>query len=232
MAATLYSELIDRAKGAADMHDSFPDAVNWMHFLNAEYRKLWIKIVRAGYPITINRVVVTSTGATSYTIPEPTAILGVFELHNSDSYYKIPIRPMWSQYAVKTGTHPKEVYVSPNVTAGTITLNFYPTPPTGAVFHVVVIDKPKKIVTGTPAAGESNSVDLPFGWEERVALGMAKRALTAEETINPALNQEIAEVEEQIDFHIHDYILRQANTAESMRDLPSQYADYREWYYV
>jgi hypothetical protein len=232
MAATLYSELIDRAKGAADMHDSFPDGPNWMYFLNAEYRKLWVKIVRAGFPITVNRVIVTSTGATSYTIPEPSAVLGIFELYNSNSYYKIPIRPMWSQYAISTGTHPKAVYVSPNVAAGTLTLNFYPTPASGAIFHVIVIDKPKKIVSGTPAAGESNSVDLPFGWEERVSLGMAKRALTAEETVNGALLQEIAETDEQIDFHIHDYILRQANTVENMRDLPSQYSDYREWYYV
>ena len=232
MAATTYTEMIDRAKAAADMHDGFPNNTTWLYWLNAELRKLWVKIVRGGYPISLSRVVTNSTGASSYLITEPMAIIGIYELVGGDKYYKVPIKPSWAQYRITTSAHPREVYVTPAVATGQVTLNFYPTPPSGSVFHTVVIAKPDKIVSGTPVAGESNSVNLPFGWEERVVLGMAQRALAAEETINPSVDKETLAVTEQIDFQIHDYILRQANTAESMSDAPYEYPQYTDWYFV
>jgi len=231
MASTLYTEMIDRAKSAADMHDGFPSTTTWLYFLNAELRKLWVKIVRGGYPITVNQESITSTGASQYDITEPFAVLSVVEIIG-DRYYNVPIKPVWSTHRVTTGQHAKEVYVFPNVATGELSFRFYPTPPAGNVFLVNIIDKPKKIVSGTPSANESNSVQLPFGWEERVVLGMAQRALAAEETVNPAIEREISAIEEQIDTHVHDYIMRQANTVENMNDAPYVYSDYRGWFYL
>jgi hypothetical protein len=232
MATTAYTEIIDRAKAAADMHDGFPSTTTWMYWLNAELRKLWVKIVRGGYPITINAESITITTATQYDIDEPFAVIGVVEIIGT-KLYRVPIKPLWTkQNFSSTGSHAREVYVFPNVTTGKLSFQFYPQPSAGCIYQVYIIDKPKKVVTGTPATGQSNSVILPFGWEERVVLGMAQRALAAEETVNPTLEREIAAVDEQIDMHVHDYIMREANTVEDHNGAPYRYSNYSDWYYV
>jgi len=238
MASTSYTELIDRAKVAADMSDGFPSTAGWLYFLNAEYRKLWVRLIRSGYPPTISyesitTLRVTTFGGTQYSLTEPSAIIAVYgyrQMGETTQYYRIPIKRIWEQNKVRAGTYPRECYVGSDFANGNMYIRFFPDPPTGQTFFVVSIPKPDKVVSTIPVAGESNNVELPFGWEERIVYGMAQRALAKEETVNPAIERELAAVDEQIDTHISDYILQQSNTAVNVNDFPD--VSYLEWYYV
>lgn len=233
MATTAYTEMIDRAKQAADMHDGFPSTATWLYFLNAELNKLWVRLIRSGYPPTVTYTAVTATGATSYTITEPSAVIAVYGTKTSGAntqYFNIPVKRVWQQTRIRASTYPYEVYLSSAIDTGLLNIKFFPNPPSGT-FYVVNVPKPLKVISGTPVAGVSgNSVILPFGWEERIVLGMAQRALAKEETTNPAIEREISAVDEQIDTHIMDYILQQSNTTTAESDFPT--ANYLEWYYV
>ena len=235
MTATLYTEMIDRAKSAADMHDGFPSITTWLYFLNAEFNKLWVKLIRSGYPPSVTYTSITATGAASYSITEPSAVIAVYGISTSapaTQYYNIPVKRGWEQTFLRTSTYPKECYISSDITAGTLVVKFSPSPSSGT-FYVVNVPKPPKIVSTTPASGQSNSVNLPFGWEERIVLGMAQRALAKEETINPAIENELQAVDEQIDTHVMDYILQQSNTAHASGDFPdSRSVNYLSWFYV
>jgi hypothetical protein len=46
---------------------------------------------------------------------------------------------------------------------------------------------------------DTDEVTYPMGFEERVVLGMARRALSKEETINPGIEAEIQRIEQHID---------------------------------
>lgn len=237
MASVAYTELIERAKSAADMHDEFVNTAKWLYFANSSLNKLWVKLIRSGFPPAVSYTDITITGATSYTIAEPSAIIAVYEMQSATNYYRLPIKPRWAQYSVSTGTHPREVYVYPSFDTGLINIVPYPTPSAASASErklvVVSVPKPNKLVSGTPASGQSNSVTLPFGWEEYIVQDMAKQALGREETINPVIINSFREVEEMIDMHVHDYIMRQANTVDDYnRSGPSEYVNYMDWFYV
>lgn len=234
MAATLYTEMIDRAKSAADMHDGFPSIVTWLYFLNAELNKLWVRLLRSGYPPTVTSVPVVATGAAAYTATEPSAVIAMHGSTVSGSttrYYNIPIKRLWEKTTIRSGTYPFECYIDSAVATGLINISFYPNPTSGT-FTLLVVPKPAKVVSGTPAAGQSSSVVLPFGWEERVVLGMAQRALAKEETVNPNIEREISALDEQIDTHVMDYILGQSNAASATGDFPTALqTNYLNWIY-
>jgi hypothetical protein len=232
MAATLYTELIKRAKAASDMHDGFPSAADWLYYLNAEYRKLWVRLIRSGYPPEVAYESIATTGASQYEITEPSAVIAVYGARQTGStlqYYRIPIKRVWEQSKIREGAYPKECYIFSDFANGKLVVRFFPNPTSGT-FFVVSVPKPKTVVSGTPGFDESNSVTLPFGWEERIVYGMAQRALTKEETVNPGIERELSAVDEQIDTHVSDYILQQSNTAVNVDDFPV--ASYLEWYYV
>lgn len=245
MPAVSYTEIIDRAKAAADMSDGFPSNTTWMYWLNAELKKLWVELIRSGYPPEVSYESITADGSSQYDIDEPSAVIAVYGLRNSGSvgrYFRIPVKHVWQQIKTSTNSYPYECYIVPNhTTEGKIGIRFQPNPTSGTYF-VVSIPQPKKIVTGTPGPTESNSVYLPFGWEERIVLGMARRALAKEETVNPMIEKEINEVDDQINAHIHDYIMQQANSVGSMDDFPSSFGvnypilnypvNYSEWVYL
>lgn len=247
MPAVAYTEIIERAKQAADMNDGFPSDATWLYWLNAEYKKLWVRLIRSGYPPAISNESITADGSSQYNIDEPSAVIAVYGVRSSGStlkYFRVPVKHAWQQIRSSVNSYPYECYLIPNhIYTGQIGIVFQPNPTSGT-YLVVTIPQPYKVVSGTPTPGanESNSVYLPFGWEERIVLGMARRALTKEETVNPSLEREINEVDEQIDTHIHDYIMQQANTAGAMDDFPSSFGvnypilnypvNYSEWVYL
>lgn len=233
MPAVAYTEMIERAKQIADMGDGFPSTATWLFFLNSELKKLWVRLMRSGYPPDVTFESITATGAAQYNITEPAAVMAVYGYTTAGDYYNIPLKQRWEQTQLplaRTSTYPHEAFIIPNhTTTGQIGITLTPAPTSGT-FYLVCISKPNKIVSGTPAVGESNSVYLPFGWEERVVLGMARQALAKEETINPALEVIIRECDEQIDFHVNGYLVGQSNKAANVNDYPP--TPYTNWIYV
>lgn len=232
MATTHYTELIERAQSNIDdVGGDFLKTSEWLYHANAEIKKLNVKLVRGGFPPSVTSETITANGSAQYNIDQPMAVIAMYEIIG-DTYYRVPIKPKWKQHKVVTGTHPVECYAFPNTSIGKLSFSFYPNPTSGT-FVALIVPTPDKLVSTTPAVGESQYVTLPFGWEERIVLGMSQRALSKEETISPSLNAEISAVDEMIDFHVHDYLLRQANTADDYnKEGPTEYINYSEWYYV
>lgn len=223
MATVSVASIIARAQAAADMYDDFISESTWVAWVNAEHKKLWIRLARSGYPINIQDESISANGSAEYNITEPVAIVGVLGVNSSGAYYRIPVKhPFEQKYvgALKTGT-PKECYIRHANSSGQIQVRFYPAPTEGT-FFVQVIPKPDDLTV-------SDNIRLPNGWEERIVLGIARRALGKEETTNPAIEREIAEIDNTIDNNIHSYHLVENPT---VRDISEMDPVYTNWYYV
>jgi hypothetical protein len=74
---------------------------------------------------------------------------------------------------------------------GTVTFTFYPNPDSGTV---------RVFYAATPSTLTSAStVNYPLGWEELIVLKCARRCLAKIESVNPALEAEIARVQSDVD---------------------------------
>src|SRR5262245_3174961 len=77
-------EIIERAKLASDQADgAFVSQTDWLRWLNVEKYALDVAIARAGMVLRQALVTITATGAASYPIDDPLAIVGVYELKDS-----------------------------------------------------------------------------------------------------------------------------------------------------
>lgn len=188
-------ELVDRAKAAADMLDDFVTPAQWEAWVAVERMSLERLIMQAGYVLTEAVVTINANGATSYPLTgggDLLAILAVYEVVDG-RYRRIRSDDIFdgkagrdtadtgfaSRFRVKQGA------------PGELEIAFYPRPTTGT-FHVVYIPAPE-------AAGLNDPVSYPLGWEERIVLGLARRALAKEETVNPSIEAEIRRIEEHIE---------------------------------
>lgn len=234
MATVNVSELITRAQQAADMEDDFISQSTWLYWANVEYKKLWTKIARMGYPIQYVETAVTWTGALQYTTSEPTAIVGIFGLTTTGRRYRIPIKhPADNKYSgsYRQGT-PSECHIKSEALNNQIIITFWPVPQSGSCY-IGVIEKPKKLVLSAPGADESTTLNFPMGWEERIVLGMARRALGKEETTNPAIEREIAETDNMIENSCSSYLLSEQPTVKDMNELETGNTYLPgDWYFI
>ena len=234
MATVNVSELITRAQQAADMEDDFISQSTWLYWANVEYKKLWTRVARMGYPVQYIEESVSWTGALQYTITEPTAVIGVFGLTTTGRRYRIPVKhPADAKYSgsVRQG-NPSECYIQSEALNNQIIIKFWPVPQTGSCL-VGVIERPKKLVLSSPGADESITLNFPMGWEERIVLGMARRALGKEETTNPAIEREISEMDNTIENHCSSYLLSEQPTVRDMNEIEAGTLVYPgEWFFI
>lgn len=187
--------LIDRAAAIADMHDGFVTPAMWLAWLNTESRALELFVVRSGW---IEPQATTVDAASSViTVTSPLAILGVYEVR--DGRY----RPLKYQPQVD---FTKQAYSSPadtgdaafyTVMSGTsddnLTIHMYPKPASTATYRCLYL------AGYTPATSVSSTVRWPLGFEERIVLGMAKRALVRENSETRQVDELIAEQDRTIE---------------------------------
>jgi len=238
MASVNVSEIITRAQQAADMDDDFISQSTWLYWANVEYKKLWNRMARSGYPWAVVETSITITGALQYNTSEPVAIVGFRGATTTGKYFRIPIvhpANLTGANITITGV-PKMVAVThdPTNLGNELVIRFWPTPTssTQGGITMLAIDKPKKLVLTAPGGDEATNVRLPNGFEERIVLGMARRALGKEETINPAIEAEIRDVDTFIDNSISSYLLRDQPTVHDVNEpthglLPP----YTDWFY-
>lgn len=226
------SELITRAQQAADMEDDFISQDTWVAWANAENRELYNRIARSGYPINVVSESITATGATEYNITEPAAVIGIKGLSSSYKFYRIPIKhPSQAKTIgnVRVGT-PTEAYVNcfPGEDPGSIQITFYPNPASGT-YLVDTIGRPSTLaISGDP---DEENVAYPVGLEERIVLGMARRALGKEETTNPAIERMIFEADKNVDNFVHSYLMAESPTVRDMNEL-ERTPPFTEWIWV
>lgn len=191
--------LIARAQTAADMADGdFVNTEEWLRWLNVERQALDVRIAREGLVLREAQETITATGAFEYSISDPLAVLGVYQL--KDGYYR---RLRHSDLMDGAGyqdlgvTHgdPVMFRITQN-TDNEITIRFYPNPTTGT-FIVKTIPEETELEI-------DDEVSYPLGWEERIVLGMARRAVAKEEGDTREFLRQIAEIDSHIETSASD----------------------------
>lgn len=215
MATTLVSSLITRAAAAADMEDNFVTSAQWVQWANVENRRLAGVVAGLGYPLFENNEPITLNGSAQYSLPEPLALIAVYFAESDGRWRKLRLdHPVQNQGTAANYGTPVSYHVFRN-TNGNITFQFHPNPATG-IIQVKQIDHPSELVISNPSPTQSDSVSYPLNWEERIVLGMARRALAKEETLNPLIEQQIAELDDHIATTAWNY---QAADAPRIRDV-------------
>ena len=235
MASVTVAEIIARAQQAADMEDDFISQTTWLYWANIEYKKLYTRLARSGYPVSYTDESITITGAAQYNKPEQFAIVGMRGVTTSGRYFHVPIvHPMNAVGLSGTYGIPTQCTIThdPLNVGNEVVIRFWPIPTSGTYLMGLIV-KPKNLIIGTPAGDNTNVVTLPNGWEERIVLGMARRALGKEETINPAVEAEIRDMDLTIEDNVRSYLLRDQPTVHDMNS-PSlgQLPPYGDWYFL
>lgn len=205
MASYAVSELIERAQAAADMHDNFVTPTQWLRWFNVENRALALYIARSGYVLKEGRedlvggTTINASGEAS--ISEPLAVLGVYHL-DSGRYRRLRHSDnMDGAGFIDTVTTGDARYfrVFQN-TNGEVTLQFWPIPTSG-IYLVFIIEIPVAVTLVT------DTVNYPPGFEERIVLGMARRALAKEESDTREMQRQILETDKYIESVCWDRVM-------------------------
>lgn len=198
--------LVRRAEAISDMQDNFVNPTEWMYWATQERLALEILLARSGWTQGFTSTTITVTGAEGgdFSVLPSTGVMAVVAVHESTS---AGVRPLNFNNSVDflrqvpgsslNRGHATEFRVNP--TADGFVMNFFPDPLPGETYIVTYIPQPATLTLDTPAAGESNSVSYPMGWEERIVLGMARRALIKEDSDTQEVEKLIREVERQIE---------------------------------
>ena len=219
MATTTVTSLITRAAAAADMEDNFVTSAQWLAWATVEHQMLYSKIARLGFPFHESDESITFLPSTSqYSISEPLAVLAVYYAEFDGSYRKLRLmNPVQGQGAPsRIVAAPEQYHVFRN-TENNITLRFFPNPSSGSAI-VKNIPHPKTLVISGSSSTTEAFVRYPLSWEERIVLGMARRALAKEETMNPLIERAISDMDVHITESCEDYMMSDAHVIRNVRD--------------
>lgn len=237
MPATTVSELIARAKAAADMEDSgFVTTAQWLRWANLEHRMFYAWLARQGYANNPDTAAHTADGTGTFTaIQDPMVILGVWE--STGQTYR-PLRAIdqlrFQEHGTVTG--PAHYYAVFDAGDGGMTLSLAPKPSSGS-YLALYLAHPAELVLGSPGAGQANSVRYPLGLEERVVLGMARRALAKEESSTSEVVRQIREVEAHAEAVAWDRVSGGVQSVRNVDHRERGWSDLattspRDWYWV
>lgn len=197
---TSVQTLIDRAKAAADMTDHFVTDAQWLLWVNVEHRALLYFLARSGYILRAESLDINVDGGGEYPLTqEPLAIIGVWEQRDDRRMRQLRYNNLVDgTRQMGDGAGPDrgpalEFNISWNgeddPSAG-YRINFWPEPDSGT--YVV------KYIANPAALTLTDSVNYPGGWEERIVLRLARRAIAKEEGDPRMIDSEIATVESWI----------------------------------
>ena len=191
----LYSvqTLINRAASIADVHDNFVSAQTWLDWFNSERKALIISRARSGHAEGILDST-SLTGAGGSLTVEPWAILGVWEVSTNGRYRRLTHIDAVASFAFRgiTGfpthwTFERDTEVDPFTS-----IALWPAGTT-ETFVCWYLD--------TPTIALTLADQFPFDIvdDERIVLGMARRALIKEESDTREVDREIARFEAMVE---------------------------------
>lgn len=186
------------------MQDEFVNDTEWMYWATQERMALDIFLLRSGWDSNFTTQSFTVTGAENGVFQLAAKALAVVSIHESTSQ---GVRLLSHNNAADflrqipgsslNRGHATEFRVR---TAGDdLILNLFPEPLVGETYLVTYIPAPDMLVLSTPGTGQATDVTYPLGWEERIVLGMARRALIKEESETRKVEELIKELESQIE---------------------------------
>lgn len=198
MPTTQTQVLIDRARAASDMHDNFVTDAEWVYWATQERMALDLFLARSGWAIDFTTLPYTVTGLEAgvfdFGLTSVMAIVGIWE-SSSQGVRRLKYEDSVNFYRQTDGASPHTGHPSSyRVRARNdgLLVNFWPTPTTGSTLVVVYMAHPQAITL-------VGSVSYPMGWEERIVLGMARRALEKEESDSTPILRQIREMDSQIE---------------------------------
>lgn len=239
MPSMTLQSIIDRAAAIADMDGDFVTPQTWVDWYNVEARALALFIARSGWVYNMTESQDNSSDYTITVPDEPLAILGVYEVR--DGYYR-PLLPQTQAEFTRQDpdnspvTGDAQFYCATMADLGDdLTISLYPLPTSGtyrALFY-------RNVADATVADLElADTAQWPLGFEERIVLGMAKRALIREESDTRAVERLIAEQEQRIEEFCWNRLAADApmirNTDKVKRGwYPTmQFGRYESWYWL
>lgn len=211
-------DIIDRAAAAADMHDDFVTPAQWLAWLNVERKALHLSVARSGWILggqVFTEVLTASSTADYLTFTvgaDVVAIVGFWQVYPDGRFRPIRFstytdsRLQASQAVIGvlpigpvTGEPYSVSYVENMNTgvsnAGSVGGRFhlYPRPTVGMTFVAAYIP----IISDIAAL--TDQMSYPMGIEERMVLGMARRALRKEESDTREITEAIIEEDRKIE---------------------------------
>jgi hypothetical protein len=217
-------ELVKRAAAAADMHDNFVTPAVWMYWATQEHLALALFLARSGWTQNVKTTTITVTGSEAgvYALAvDPLAIVAVHQVRDN-RYRRVHLNNVADFLRQTPGStvakgDPIDYRVIWDQDNDELELGFYPEPSTGSVFIVSYVPEPIPLTLTDPApAGYSLSVKYPMGWEERIVLGLARRALAKEESDTREVIGQIKECEQRIEEAVWNRVLTEHPTVRNL----------------
>lgn len=193
------TELIERARSASDMRDNFVTQTEWLRWLNVEHRMLTLALTRLGYTrdITTQTHAADGTGTFAVTDDELMAVVGLYEAIDGRSRW-LKYEPYIKGTLALDTQAGQATHYAVEQTGDAMTVSLYPQPASGT-YRLLYYPSPDTLVLETPAAGEDDAVWFPMGFEERLVLGLARRALAKEGSNTSELGRQIREIDAHIE---------------------------------
>lgn len=107
-----------------------------------------------------------------------------------------------------------------------IIFNFFPDPASGVQFLATYIPMPARLLATT------DTVSYPMGWEERIVLGMARRALAKEEADTTEIRGQIREIEQQIEELAWNKVMSESPSVRNVDTQPVELPARESWIWV
>lgn len=184
-----WESLIERARTYVDddhkEDQGWISEARWLDIANVEYERLYRQWVRTGL-ITPAHTLAAFTGSTT-SLTRVLCIVGAAENLGSNTPRRI-LEHGDQQWDALTG---KSEEWSATGSADTLTINLYPVDSAGS-YEVRYIQYPARATDAT------TSIDLPFGGDERLVLGMARRAMVKESAASRLVNDLIIDADAEL----------------------------------
>ncbi len=222
------------------MHDTFVTPPESMYWASQENLALTLFLARSGWTQNVATVTITVDGTEDGAFELETAPLAIVAVHQLKSGSYRPIS--YNNYVdfmrqppggTRATGDPNEWRVLWDQANDTHNLNFYPEPPSGTVLVVSYIPEPDRLtLDDTPATGYANSVNYPMGWEERIVLGMARRALSKEESDTSDIRAQIAECDQRIEEACWNRVLAESPTVRNSQKPQRTFPPPTQWVFL
>lgn len=188
-------QLVDRAAAISDMHDDFVTPEQWLAWYNTERQAFSLAMARNG--AALQDVQITATPATGqYTILGPVlAIVGVWEQYSDGRLRPLKILNFVDNFRDGLNPGPAQyvvIYEDSSVSSNSTNFRFFPTPTSGN-YLIVTLRPPDRATT------LEDTTSIAMGLEERIVLGMARRALIKEESDVSDISKLIIEQDQLIE---------------------------------
>lgn len=187
-------KLIERAAALADVHDNFVSAQTWLDWFNAEHKALALFKARANWlDGTLELVSITAPTNTFFTVSAPAAILGVWEVATSGRVRRLKRIDRIQAINMSGLSGPaNHWYYTRDEDTDDLVVSLAPVPTSGTyvVYHLPAT---------SDITSSSTTRSFSMGEDERIVLGMARRALIKEESDTREIDVEIRRWDQNVE---------------------------------